>query len=132
MAFTLQIQCPTIEDAERILDVLRNNPAGLTDAGGQGDEAAPVRPATGPDARSVEASDFSRPDEPEWMEAARRALRGVQEKYGTNDMTKPLEVLGRFGAGRISELRPRDVPAFVAACRWCGTPDRTDQGVTMP
>jgi hypothetical protein len=38
MAFTLQIQCPTIEDAERILDVLRNNTAVLTDAGDQGSE----------------------------------------------------------------------------------------------
>ena len=132
MAFTLQIQCPTIEDAERIVDVLRNNPAALTDAGGQGDEAARVRPATGPDARSVEASDFSPADEPEWMGTARRALRGVQEKYGFDDMTKPLEVLGRFGAGRISELQPRDVPAFVAACRWCRTPDRPDQGGTTP
>ncbi|MEY2169564.1 MULTISPECIES: hypothetical protein [unclassified Rhodanobacter] len=42
MSFTLQIQCATIEDAERILDVLRNNPAVLNDAGDDAAESAPL------------------------------------------------------------------------------------------
>jgi hypothetical protein len=108
--FTLQIQCPTIEDAERILAALKHsaNPAVVENLSSR------ANPAENPPTTSV--GDFSRPDESERMGTARRALKAVQAKYGTNDMRTPLEVLARFGAGRISELQPDDYEAFIAAC----------------
>lgn len=51
------------------------------------------------------------------LDDARKALQDVQAKYGTADMAKPLEILGKFGAGRVSEVKAEDYAKFVDACK---------------
>ncbi|WP_426271545.1 hypothetical protein ACN9MB_08965 [Dyella kyungheensis] len=51
------------------------------------------------------------------IDDARNALKEVQAKYGTADMAKPLELLGQFGANRVSEVKADDYVAFIAACK---------------
>lgn len=51
------------------------------------------------------------------LDDVRKALQGVQAKYGTADMAKPLEILGKFGAGRVSEVKAADYADFIAACK---------------
>ena len=51
------------------------------------------------------------------LDAIKAALMAVQAKYGAADMVKPLGVLSQFGAGRISEVKADDYPAFIAACQ---------------
>lgn len=144
--FTLQIQCPTIEDAERIIAALKHsaNPAVVENLAAQipppcdnahvveGGEkfAEPEKPKRGrprrevaekPAASAVSTSADSSADEATQqaptLDDARAALKDVQAKYGTDDMSKPLEVLGQFSAGRISEVTPEQYPAFIAACK---------------
>lgn len=43
------------------------------------------------------------------------ALKKLLDKY-EGDMKKPLEVLGQFGAERISAVKEADYAAFIAAC----------------
>jgi predicted lipid-binding transport protein (Tim44 family) len=143
--FTLQIQCGTIEDAERILAALKHsaNPAVVEALAAQVNaevEPAAITPEVekpknprGRPRREVaekpktaaapavaagaasEAGDASAPAPT--LDDARAALKGVQAKYGTDDMSKPLEVLGQFSAGRISEVKSEQYPAFIAACK---------------
>jgi predicted lipid-binding transport protein (Tim44 family) len=147
--FTLQIQCPTIEDAERIIAALKYsaNPAVVEALAAQVNaevEPAAITPevekpknprgrprrevAEKPAASSAPATeadsgtetspgvDTSAQQAPT-LDDARAALKAVQAKYGTDDMSKPLEVLGQFSAGRISEVKPEQYPAFIAACK---------------
>jgi hypothetical protein len=51
------------------------------------------------------------------IDDVRAALKDVQAKYGTADMAKPLEILGKFGAGRVSEVKAADYAGFIAACK---------------
>lgn len=51
------------------------------------------------------------------LDDVRSALKGVQAKYGTADMEKPLEILGKFGAGRVSEVQAKDYAQFIEACK---------------
>jgi hypothetical protein len=51
------------------------------------------------------------------LDDVRAALKDVQAKYGTADMAKPLEILGKFGAGRVSEVKEADYAKFIAACK---------------
>jgi len=51
------------------------------------------------------------------IDDARNALKEVQAKYGTADMSKPLELLGQFGANRISEVNADKYADFIAACK---------------
>lgn len=51
------------------------------------------------------------------LDDVRAALKDVQAKYGTADMAKPLEILGKFGAGRVSEVKEADYAGFIAACK---------------
>lgn len=51
------------------------------------------------------------------LDDVRNALKDVQAKYGTADMAKPLEILGKFGAGRVSEVKEADYAKFIAACK---------------
>lgn len=159
--FTLQIQCPTLDDAERIIAALRYSanlavvealaaqiPAAsvvasessqaLLTAGADTPVPASQEPkkrgrprrevAEKPAASSAPATeadsgtetspgvDTSTQQAPT-LDDARAALKDVQAKYGTDDMAKPLEVLGKFSAGRISEVKPDQYPAFIAACK---------------
>lgn len=81
--------------------------------------AAPLSPAepeivdtkdvvsTAPDTTELEVT----------LDGIKAALMSVQAKYGAADMFKPLAILGQFGAGRISEVKATDYPAFIAACQ---------------
>jgi hypothetical protein len=100
--FTLQIQCPTLDDAERIMATLRAT-------GGERDINHPADDAL--DLENEPAPESSQ------LIAARAALRTLQAKYGADDMRVPLEVLGRFNAGHIREVRPDDYDALIAACK---------------
>lgn len=156
--FTLQINCATIEDAERVIAALKfsaspaivenlatqipfNDPSGLSDAESPAAKYFPNttntattepepkkrgRPrrevAEQPAAPLAEDHDAKHvPEEPTQqaltLDDARNALKGVQAKYGTDDLAKPLEILGQFSAGRISEVRAEQYPAFIAACK---------------
>jgi len=151
--FTLQIQCPTIEDAERIIAALKYgaNPAVVESLAAQipatsanqadrreSEQSASQEPkkrgrprrevAEKPAASNDAASSSTASDPAEGqsgataqqaptLDDARAALKAVQAKYGTDDMSKPLEVLGQFSAGRISEVKPEQYPAFIAACK---------------
>lgn len=158
--FTLQIQCATLDEAERIIAALKysadpavvdalaaqlpfNDPAGLSDAESPAAKRFPGTTNTGAEkpknprgrprrevaekpaaSAEVQGPAPAPESEPEvqaqqapTLDDARAALKGVQAKYGTDDMTKPLEVLGQFSAGRISEVKPEQYPAFIAACK---------------
>lgn len=155
--FTLQIQCNTIEDAEKILATLKFGagkdvvqqvadqiPAALAAPGeSQAAEPAPALPdtkpknprgrprrevaekpaastdtatSTAPGDTGVDPSAASTQQAPT-LDDARAALKAVQAKYGTDDMSKPLEILGQFSAGRISEVKPEQYPDFITACK---------------
>lgn len=148
--FTLQIQCPTLDEAERIIAALKHSanpavvdalaaqipaaPAALGEPGDANSEAARPEPkkrgrprrevaekpetAAAPAVAAVAASEAGDASAPApTLDDARAALKGVQAKYGTDDMSKPLEVLAKFSAGRISEVKPADYPRFIAACK---------------
>jgi|SRR5690348_2251915 len=157
--FTLQIQCPTLDEAERIIAALKHsaNPAVVDALAAQIPASATAaevpetrstvsgvavpsqepkkrgRPrrevAKKPAASVATATDDLSPNQPDkaqkteltqqapTLDDARAALKGVQAKYGTDDMSQPLEVLAKFSAGRISEVKPADYPRFIAACK---------------
>lgn len=142
--FTLQIQCATIEDAERVIAALKfsANPTIVENLATQipvvhiveVNTAATTEPeakkrgrprrevAEQPAAPIAEDHDAKHvPEEPTQqaptLDDARSALKGVQAKYGTDDLAKPLEILGQFSAGRISEVKAEQYPAFIAACK---------------
>lgn len=56
-------------------------------------------------------------EQPLTIDHAREALKGVQAKYGSADMAKPLELLARFGANRVSEVKAENYADFIAACK---------------
>ncbi|WP_158885166.1 hypothetical protein [Rhodanobacter sp. L36] len=102
--FTLQILCATIEDAERIIATLKYGvaPSVVSELADRAD--APLL---------IENESTPRPGT---LDAARAALKGLQQRHGADKMEVPLEVLGRFSAGRVGEVSPVDYEAFVAAC----------------
>ena len=85
-------------------------------------EVAPPLPESAAPA-SEDASTGSRVAEQEpaqqtyTLDDVRAALKDVLAKYGTADMAKPLEILGKFGAGRVSEVKAADYAKFIAACK---------------
>lgn len=88
--------------------------------------APPLPESAAPVATATEGSSPSQPDEniktepaqqTHTLDAARKALKDVQAKYGTADMEKPLALLSQFGAGRVSEVKAEDYAAFIAACK---------------
>lgn len=88
--------------------------------------APPLTESAAPVATATEGSSPSQPDEniktgpaqqTHTLDDVRAALKEVQAKYGTADMAKPLEILGKFGAGRVSEVKEADYAGFIAACK---------------
>lgn len=156
MSFVLQIQCNTIEDAERVLAALKHSaePAVVQQVAeqvigtGTGDTLefssgstadAPKRrgrtpkekPAasdeatnatnanakpSGHCAAATNATNADTEQQAPTLDTIRDALKAVQLKYGADDMAKPVAILQKFKAGRISEVKPEDYPAFIAAC----------------
>ena len=109
--FDLRIRCKTIDDAERILSVLKNaaDPAVVKSVGDQshdGPEEQP-QPTKVPKPRKPKANTLA---------AVKAALLGVQTKYGAGDMTRPLAILAKFGAGRVTGVKRADYVGFIAAC----------------
>jgi hypothetical protein len=50
------------------------------------------------------------------LDDVREALMGVQNKT-PGDMTACLAILEKFGAKRVSEVKPEDFAGFIAACK---------------
>lgn len=139
--FTLQIQCDSIEHAERVLAALKHtaepavvqqvaaqvapNDTGKTDQAparrGRPPKEKPAASAESPvrDTTTVtgSAEKHAVPEQQApTLDTIRAALQGVQKKYGADDMAKPIAILQKFGAGRISEVKAEDYSAFIAAC----------------
>jgi hypothetical protein len=144
--FTLQIQCTTIEDAERVLAALKHTaePAVVQQVAEQIKPPAEAPKKRGRPRREVAATATEKPaaspaslsesqgstaaprSEPEvkgpetqqapTFEDVRNALKAVQAKYGENDLAKPLAILAQFDAARVSAVKESDYPAFIAAC----------------
>ncbi|MEP6906782.1 MAG: hypothetical protein ABI858_02200 [Pseudoxanthomonas sp.] len=105
--FTLQIQCATIDDAERVLAVLQSSKA-----------AAVVSQVAGPEPRPATTRARRRtPDSahPSFAEV-RAALKAVQARHGGKDLTKLSAILGRFNAEHVSDVKQADYVEFIAAC----------------
>lgn len=154
--FTLQIQCTTIEDAERVLAALKHTaePAVVNQVAEQltggsvspelnGESTSPQlvekpkrgrprrevaeKPAASTDATKATNADVNATDATKATNAnatqqaptfdqVRAALKAVQAKYGENDLAKPLAILQKFDAARVSAVKESDFPAFIAAC----------------
>lgn len=146
MQFQLVITCQSIEDAERVLATLKHgaDPAVVkqveaqvnpqTDAGEPPAAEKPKNPQGRPrrqvaeplpesaapeaDAPATPLAEAEAPAQQTYtLDDVRAALKDVQAKYGTADMAKPLEILGKFGAGRVSEVKAADYAKFIAACK---------------
>lgn len=133
MAFQLQITVNTIEDAERILACLRHDAAPAAaqvaeqvTAGKRGPgrprktNAEPAAPASASESAAPESqgepSDTAEPaQQTPTFEDAKAALQKLLQKYD-GDMAKPLQVLGKYKAQRISAVNEADWKAFIADC----------------
>lgn len=143
MAFQLQITVDTIEDAERILACLRHDAAPAAaqvaeqvTAGKRGPgrprktTAEPVASASASESAAPAASDAAKAKAPDTgtadatanpaqqtptFEDAKAALQKLLQKYD-GDMTKPLAVLAKYKAQRISAVNEADWKAFIADC----------------
>lgn len=146
MQFQIVITCQSIEDAERVLATLKHgadpsvvkqvadqvNPQ--ADAGSSPAAEKPKNPRGRPRRQVAEPLPESGAPEAEvtatpeaeaqapaqqtyTLDDVRAALKDVQAKYGTADMAKPLEILGKYGAGRVSEVKEADYADFIAACK---------------
>jgi hypothetical protein len=108
--FTIQIQCATIEDAERVMATLKWGVAPKLIQ----DVAVQVPPDRADDVPLLIENESA--PVPGTLDAARAALKALQARHGVDNMAVPLEVLSKFSAGRISEVQPDQYPAFIAAC----------------
>ena len=81
------------------------------------ESAAPASAGSDPAEKKPEDSSGAPAQQTYTLDDVRAALKDVQAKYGTADMAKPLEILGRFGAGRVSEVKEADYAKFIAVCK---------------
>lgn len=147
MSFQIQITVDSIEEAERILACLRhdNPPAAqqvadqVTDTAdnlpvepkkrGRPREEESAAPAATESAAPVVASESSEPQAtvgeeipvpaqqtPPTFDDAKAALQQLLARHD-GDMAKPLEILAKYDAQRISAVKEADWPAFIAACK---------------
>jgi hypothetical protein len=98
--FILQIEVDSIEDAERILDTLR--------------EVALSGAASSGEGRAMGAA-TRRPEHPV-PDGVRQAMSALQARYGLANTGIPLAVLEQFGVDSIRQLRPEQHADFIAAC----------------
>lgn len=145
MSYTFTITCNSVEEIERLLAALRfdADPAVVeqvqTQVAASGTEppkrrgrpprattTEPVAPASTETAEpkgapaEVQEAQAEPAQQPLSIDDVRQALRDLQSRVGEADMAVPLGVLSKFNASRVSEVKPEDYAAFIAACAKAG------------